>query len=90
MDNKNSNAIQSDQQNPQRDSAGETSLAKLTIEEDRGANRQAVSTLNSSMDTITEDNLLQQSDVGGNNSNLHSETRPDSFCKTKAQAFGSS
>jgi len=38
-------------------------LAKLSIEEDRGANSPAVSTLNSSMDTVTEDNLLQQSDV---------------------------
>ena len=63
MDNQNSNAIQSDQQNPERDSTGETSLAKLSIEEDRGANSPAVSTLNSSMDTVTEDNLLQQSDV---------------------------
>jgi len=38
-------------------------LAKLSIEEDRGVNSPAVSTLNSSMDTVTEDNLLQQSDV---------------------------
>ena len=44
MDNQNSNAIQSDQQNPERDSTGETSLAKLSIEEDRGANSPAVST----------------------------------------------
>ena len=42
---------------------GETSLAKLSIEEDRGANSPAVSILNSSMDTVTEYNLLQQSDV---------------------------
>ena len=59
----NPNLIQSNQQNPERDSTGETSLAKLSIEEDRGANSPAVSTLDSSMDTVTEDNLLQQSDV---------------------------
>ena len=56
----NPNLIQSNQQNPERDSTGETSLAKLLIDEDRGANSPAVSTLNSSMDTVTEDNLLQQ------------------------------
>jgi len=42
----NPNLIQSDQQNPERDSTGETSLAKLSIEEDRGANSPAVSIVN--------------------------------------------
>jgi len=54
----NPNLIQSNQQNPERVSTGETSLAKLSIEEDRGANSPAVSIV----DRITEDNLLQQSD----------------------------
>ena len=34
MEKTNLNLIQSDQQNPERDSTGETSLAKLSIEED--------------------------------------------------------